>query len=799
MKPLKINSFWAINDELTIEEACKQLDEFKTAGLTGVIFHPRFFPNQPDYLSNEYFTLLNQIILYAKEQQLEFWLYDENGWPSGTAGGKVMEAMPQLKQLHLELKDEHNKQDDAKILFEFTYKHEHQTVLLIEEIQPSPLDKKAVEKFVELTYQGYQAGLVSEAFEYVTGFFSDEVAMPSDKRHHHLTTAIPWSETLGDTYFKNCGRDLLQDLPGVFCDYFTAEENAEIRMNYWESAAQELAENFYDVVNSWCQKHDKRFIAHLKAEENIPFAIPFNGSAYEILKHIDLPGIDALERYPSNNYYPVLASSVAHQFGDGESFCEAQGGAGWGLQPKDMFNYFSWLLNSGISQFCLHLSQYRLNAKAMRDWPPSTPLHLTWSNYFHQIINEINQIPRKDLSKPEVLVISPVRGIMGQYQPWELAATNIHNGTNQPNTLATKWSQEFLMSIQKLADQGVTFHLTDEKTFEALAQFHSNSVSLGKMNYAKVIADPHCYFSDAKINSQISKFDFVEAKTPATMIDGKTAYYPSQSEWEAKPDQFNLYPFTETFIADGKQSTTIDFSEPMEIILLSSDKLKQININNKKIPTKTHFEKERYHYVIDKEYVIAGANKFTLTGESEEQPFCWLQGQFLVEANGTPEQHADYLRVNVQKLVPWEKQQLNPKALASSGLFFRFSPLKLSKKISIEKPIKINEVAFQTFYGDLAEIKIDGYSLLYWQQKNGNGRSFELGAGEYQIDLILYPSTFNANGPHHYLYGDRKIISPVQFEGVKNFADPADSSETTYASGLNYKEFGVGEIGFTSF
>lgn len=59
-----------------------------------MIFHPRFYPNVPVYMSKDYLEIVSDLILYAKATGMIFWIYDENGWPSGTASGEVMRRHP---------------------------------------------------------------------------------------------------------------------------------------------------------------------------------------------------------------------------------------------------------------------------------------------------------------------------------------------------------------------------------------------------------------------------------------------------------------------------------------------------------------------------------------------------------------------------------------------------------------------------------------------------------------------------------------------------------------------------------
>lgn len=65
--------------------------------------------------------------------------------------------------------------------------------------------------------------------------------------------------------------------------------------------------------------------------------------------------------------------------------------------------------------------------------------------------------------------------------------------------------------------------------------------------------------------------------------------------------------------------------------------------------------------------------------------------------------------------------------------------------------------------------------------------------GVRKVEAQLYPSTYNSYGPHHHRDGDRHLISPMQYEGQKNFADFADSPEDTLISQWNFVKFGIGK------
>ena len=80
--------FWALNSYLTKEELCRQIDVFKEMGLGGFHLHVRT-GLENEYLSEEYMELIKDTVIKAKSEEMLAWLYDEDRWPSGAAGGLV--------------------------------------------------------------------------------------------------------------------------------------------------------------------------------------------------------------------------------------------------------------------------------------------------------------------------------------------------------------------------------------------------------------------------------------------------------------------------------------------------------------------------------------------------------------------------------------------------------------------------------------------------------------------------------------------------------------------------------------
>ena len=80
--------FWAWNSLLTKDELCRQIDIFKEMGFGGFHMHVRTGLKNK-YLSDEFMELVRACIEKAKANHMLAWLYDEDRWPSGAAGGMV--------------------------------------------------------------------------------------------------------------------------------------------------------------------------------------------------------------------------------------------------------------------------------------------------------------------------------------------------------------------------------------------------------------------------------------------------------------------------------------------------------------------------------------------------------------------------------------------------------------------------------------------------------------------------------------------------------------------------------------
>ena len=78
--------FWSWNGDLKEEELIRQMKILKEMGFGGFFMHSRT-GLETEYLGEEWFRLINAVTDAGVEEDMDAWLYDEDRWPSGSAGG----------------------------------------------------------------------------------------------------------------------------------------------------------------------------------------------------------------------------------------------------------------------------------------------------------------------------------------------------------------------------------------------------------------------------------------------------------------------------------------------------------------------------------------------------------------------------------------------------------------------------------------------------------------------------------------------------------------------------------------
>ena len=87
---------WVWNDMLTEEQIVSTMQDLAAQKVKQVFVHPRPGLMTP-YLSDDWFRLWKVALKEAGRLDMNVWIYDENSYPSGFAGGLVPDAMPESR------------------------------------------------------------------------------------------------------------------------------------------------------------------------------------------------------------------------------------------------------------------------------------------------------------------------------------------------------------------------------------------------------------------------------------------------------------------------------------------------------------------------------------------------------------------------------------------------------------------------------------------------------------------------------------------------------------------------------
>ena len=82
--------FWSWNDELDEKGLVEQVEWMNENGVGGFFMHARG-GLKTEYLGEKWFDCIKACSEKAEELGMEAYAYDENGWPSGFVGGKLLD------------------------------------------------------------------------------------------------------------------------------------------------------------------------------------------------------------------------------------------------------------------------------------------------------------------------------------------------------------------------------------------------------------------------------------------------------------------------------------------------------------------------------------------------------------------------------------------------------------------------------------------------------------------------------------------------------------------------------------
>ena len=500
--------FWSWNGELEENELKRQVDVLKEMGFGGYFMHSRA-GLITEYLGDEWFDLCNKVAEYGKETGMESWLYDEDRWPSGCAGGIVTrDPKYRMKSLVLFELDPENRREIENTLFKFeaVISKENDTLLAYREYDgklelkadvdqkhlvlcfavvydaPSSgfngttyidtMMKEATEKFIEITHKEYKKRAGEELWKEIKGIFTDEPHRGHmlDNAHRdaegHLSCSIAWTDDLFDEFLKRYGYDARPLLPELFYKAPGFETSFAVKHDYVDLANNLFIERFADPINDWCNENGIDFTGHVLHEDSLTNQTVPNGSLMRFYGHMGVPGIDNLSEWATVFWAAKQIQSAARQLGKKWLLSELYGCTGWQFNFRSHKAVGDWQALYGINVRCPHLSWYTMEGEAKRDYPASilhqSPYYKDYS-FVEDYFARFGVVMTEGRDICEVLVLNPIESVWtGIYAGW---ASWIMPANDETNKLEDHYRRLFAA----LLDSGIDFDYGEEQMLSEMA------------------------------------------------------------------------------------------------------------------------------------------------------------------------------------------------------------------------------------------------------------------------------------------------------------------------------------------
>ena len=347
---------WLWNAPLSKEVSEERLQEMQRLGVRAFYiipqphdFRPASQPTflDPDYLTSAYMEQYRYVMDRAHQMGMACWIYDEGGWPSGGASGRVMLEHPEYARRSLACRQVEYRagqayapsdKDTAAAFISGTKMIEDGYVFTADTVvdeyysrriaflsagsadYPDLTRKEATQAFIEKTHERYKEFLGDRLGNFIGAIFTDEPCAPG----------IPFRKELCEIYEEKYGESILPHLPALLKTEYVTDDNVAVRRRWFDMCSRLFCENFMLECKKWTNENGMKFTGHMDNEDTLNGSM--TGRSYHIMRALrcmDIPGVDAIWRqvYPgkehmcdgvecaSNRFFPRCAISAAAQNG----------------------------------------------------------------------------------------------------------------------------------------------------------------------------------------------------------------------------------------------------------------------------------------------------------------------------------------------------------------------------------------------------------------------------------------------------------------------------------------------------
>lgn len=424
--------FWAWNTLITRDMIEKQIMEFKQMGMGGFHIHVRVGLKN-EYLSDEFMELVRFCNEKAKENGMLCWLYDEDRYSSGIAGGEVTKVIAfrakwlklsarwdeRMLGSHEALSEKLSRNEKARGCFLTAYDVELESGYLksaraigrdepargvkwycyLEFTEESPwcndqtyvdtMMPEAIAAFIRITHERYAQSLQEDFGRSVPAIFTDEphingLRLP-ERADAQRDILLPYTERLPDEFGVVNGKDFFAAIPYLVWNR-RDEAACPERYRYFRTISRLFVTAYCGQIGDWCERHGLLSTGHLLGEDSVRGQAAIVGDAMRCYRDFQLPGIDNLCDHRDFSA-AKQAASIARQYRKEGVMSELYGVTQWDFDFKGYKLAGDWQAALGVTVRVPHLAWASMNGEAKRDYPAAIGWQSPWYQDFSYLEN----------------------------------------------------------------------------------------------------------------------------------------------------------------------------------------------------------------------------------------------------------------------------------------------------------------------------------------------------------------------------------------------------------------------------
>ncbi len=471
-------TFWSWNAELEESLLRRQISEMKQAGMGGFFMHARS-GLKTAYMEDSWFDAVEVSMDEAKKMNMQAWCYDENGWPSGFAGMKLLEEKDNWAH-YITFEEKEYFDDTALAVYSLEqnqlirlqsqkenistyytiYDHTNSSVVDI-------LNESVVRAFIELTHEKYYERYGSDFGNRLIGFFTDE------PQYFRYDTA--YSPVLNRLYQEKYHEDILDNLAALFLD---CEDCYRFRYRYWKLMNDQFVMSFAKQIYDWCEQHNCKLTGHAIEESTLYMQMWCCAGVMPFYEYEHIPGCDWLGRNISTELAPRQVSSVGQQLGKKQAITESFACTGWDVTLRELKRILDWQYVNGINLLCTHLTPYSLEGSRKYDHPTFFGKVSPWFEQFSVFSDyaaKLGCMLSESKEYAPVGVIHPMHSAYLTYQ------------RRKDFYSVEKLERNFKNLIEQMGAENIPHHYIDETLLSRYGKVCGNMLRVGLCQYECIV------------------------------------------------------------------------------------------------------------------------------------------------------------------------------------------------------------------------------------------------------------------------------------------------------------------------